>query len=320
MKKLLFALWVTIPLLGSFGSSEAIVDRIVAVVNQEIIMLSEVEKGVASSGEEIHAGNRLERGEQVRQVRQKVLNQLIEEKLIDIEIKKLGMKVTGKELDAAVEDIKHRNSVTQEELEKHLEKDGLTFETFKKQLEKRLLRSKLIQWSVKVDMTPGEKDLKEFYQKNNDRYRTMELYRPAHILFRVPKGATPGEVQGVRKKCAMVLEKIKAGEDFGELALLYSEDPSAKDRGDLGSFKRGELLPAIEREALRLNAGEVSGVVKTDYGFHIIKLLERKGGTPLPFEDAKERVQSDFYEYQMERAFKQFMSSLREKSVIEVRL
>jgi peptidyl-prolyl cis-trans isomerase SurA len=320
MRNLLFALWVTVTLLGPVGSSGAIVDRIVAVVNEEIIMLSEVEKGVAASGEEIHAGNRLERGEKVRQVRQKVLNQLIEEKLIDIEIKKMGVKVAAKEVDAAVEDIKRRNSVTQEELEKYLEKEGLTFETFKKQLEKKLLRSKFIQWSVKVDMTPGEKDLGEFYQKNIDRYRTMESYRPAHILFRVPKGATPDGVQGVRKKCAMVLEKIKAGEDFGEMALLYSEDPSAKDRGDLGSFKRGELLPVIEREALRLNVGQVSGIVKTDYGFHIIKLLDRKGGTPLPFEDAKEKVQSDFYEYQMEKAFKQLIGSLREKSVIEVRL
>jgi peptidyl-prolyl cis-trans isomerase SurA len=320
MRNVLFALWVMISLLGSFGLSEAIVDRIVAVVNEEIIMLSEVEKGVAASGEEIHAENRLERGEKVRQVRQKVLNQLIEEKLIDIEIKKSGMKMTGKELDAAVEDIKRRNNVTQEELEKYLEKDGLTFETFKKQLEKRLLRSKFIQWSVKVDVTPGEKDLGEFYQKNINRYRTMESYRPAHILFRVPKDATPDGVQGVRKKCAMVLEKIKAGGEFGEMALLYSEDPSAKDRGDLGFFKKGELLPAIEREALRLNVGEVSGIVKTDYGFHIIKLLDRKGGAPLPFEDVKERVQSDFYEYQMEKAFKQFISALREKSVIEVRL
>jgi peptidyl-prolyl cis-trans isomerase SurA len=312
MRNLLFALWVTIPLLGSFGLSEAIVDRIVAVVNEEIIMLSEVEKGVAASGEEIHAGDRLERGEKVRQVRQKVLNQLIEEKLIDIEIKKMGMKVTGKELDAAVEDIKRRNGVTQEELEKALEKDGLTFETFKKQLEKRILRSRFIQWSVKVDMTPGEKDLGEFYQKNIDRYRTTESYRPAHILFRVPKGATPDDVQGARKKCGMVLGKIQAGEDFGEMALLYSEDPSAKDRGDLGFFKKGELLPAVEREALRLKAGEVSGIVKTDYGFHIIKLLDRKGGAPLPFEDAKERVQSDFYEYQMEKVFKQ----LDRKSVV----
>ena len=104
------------------------------------------------------------------------------------------------------------------------------------------------------------------------------------------------------------------------MAILYSEDASAKDRGDLGYFKRGELLPVFEKEALRLKVGEVSGIVRTEFGFHIIKLLDRKGGTPLPFEEVKEKVQADYYEYQMDKAFKQFISSLREKSVIEIRL
>ena len=320
MKKLLLGLWVTISLLGLFCRGEAIVDSIVAVVNQEVIMLSEVEKAIAASGEEIQAKDRLEKKEKLKQARQKVLNLLIEEKLIDSEIKKIGIKVTGKEIDAAVEDIRRRNSLTQEEMERALEREGLTLEVFKKQLEKTMLRSKLIHLSVKIDATPGEKELREFYQKNIDRYRTVESYRPAHILFLVPKGATPDGVQGVRKKCAMVLEKIKAGEDFGEMALLYSQDPSVKDRGDLGSFKKGELLPALEREALRLKVGEVGDIVKTNYGFHIIKLLDRKGGTAPRFEDARAKVEIDYYEYQMEKAFKQFMSSLREKSVIEVRL
>lgn len=320
MKKFLFVLWAAISLLGLFGSSEAIVDRIVAVVNQEVIMLSEVEKGMEASGEEIQVEDRLEKRERVKEAHRKVLDQLIDEKLIDLEAKKSGIKVASKELEAAVEDIKRRNGVTQEEMETLLEKEGLTFEAFKKQIEKKLLRVKVVQWAVKVDTTAEEKDLKEFYQNNTDRYRGMESYRPAHILFRVSKEATPDEVREIRKKCVKALEKIKTGEDFGETALLYSEDASAKDQGDLGFFKRGELLPVFEREALRLKVGEVSGIVRTDFGFHIIKLLDRKGGASLPFEDAKEKVRSDFYEYQMDRAFKQFISSLREKSVIEVRL
>jgi peptidyl-prolyl cis-trans isomerase SurA len=320
MKRVLLGFWVILSLLGLFCRGEAMVDSIVAVVNQEIIMFSEVEKVIASLGIEIRAGDRLERKEQVKQVRQKVLNQLIEERLIDSEVKKVGIKVTGKEIDAAVEDIRRRNNVTQEEMERALEREGLTLEEFKKQLEKRMLRTKLIQWSVKVDTTPGEKELREFYQKNLDRYRTVESYRPAHILFRVPKGATPAEVREISKKCLKVLEKIGAGEDFGEMAILYSEDPSAKDRGNLGSFKQGELLPVIEREALRLKVGEVGEIVKTDYGFHIIKLLDRKEGTAPRFEDARAKVEMDYYEYLMEKAFRQFLSSLREKSVIDIRL
>ena len=320
MKKSLFVLWAAVGLLVPLGLSEAIVDRIVAVINQEIIMFSEVEKGMDGLREGILAENRWERQEQLREARQKVLSQLIDDKLIDLEIKRLGMKVTSKELDAAVEEIKRRNGVTQEEMERLLEKEGMSFETFKKQLEKEILRSRVIQWSVKVDATAGEKELKEFYQNTIDRYQSMEFYRPAHILFRVPQGATPQQVQEIRKKCIAVVGKIKAGEDFGEMALLYSEDASAKDRGDLGTFKRGELLPSFEREAVRLRVGEVSEVVRTDYGFHVIKLLDRKVGTPLPFEEVKEKVQAEYYQYQLNKAFKQFLSSLRQKAVIDIRL
>ena len=89
----------------------------------------------------------------------------------------------------------------------------------------------------------------------------------------------------------------------------------AKDRGDLGFFKRGELLPAFEKEAFRLKPGEMSDCVRTDFGFHIIKLIDRKGSEPPPFEEVKEKVQSDYYEGEIDKALKQFLTTLREKSV-----
>jgi len=320
MKKVLLVFWGALILLGWLGWSEGVVDRIAAVVNKEIIMLSEVEKGMEASGEEIRGEDRLERRKRAMEVRKKVLNQLIDEKLIEIEIKKLGIKVASKELEAAMEDIKRRNGITQDELEKYLVKEGMTFEAFKKQLEKKMQRTKLIQWSVKIDATPGEKDLKEFYQKNINGYRTPESYRPAHILFRIPQEATPEEVREIRKKCLTVLEKIKGGGDFKEMALLYSGDLSAKDGGELGDFRRGELIPALEKELLRLQVGEVGEIVRSGFGFHIVKLVDRKGGTPVSFEEAKERVEADYQEYQIDKAFKQFLSSLREKSVVDIRL
>jgi len=104
------------------------------------------------------------------------------------------------------------------------------------------------------------------------------------------------------------------------MALLYSQDATARDRGDLGYFKKGELLPAFEKEALRLQIGEVSGIVRTDFGFHLIKLLDRKGGDPPPFEEIKEKVQADYLEKDKEKALQQFISTLKEKSVIEIKL
>ncbi len=307
-------------LYGTFSPSEAVVDRVVAIVNQEIITLSEVEKWVNPLKEEIVTEDRLERRERLQEVYRNVLEKLIEEKLIDQEVKKSGIKVLSKEIEAALEEVRRRNAATQEDLEKALAADGLTLETYKKQIEKSLQRRRLINWSVKVETKVGEKEIRDFYQKNRDRYRPNESYRPSHILFVIPKGATPEEIREIRKKCQAVLEKIKGEGDFGEMALLYSEDASNKDRGDLGYFKKGELVPAFEREALRLKIGEVSGIVRTESGFHIIKLLDRKGVEPLPFEEVRERVQADYFENEMEKAFKQYLSTLKEKSVIDIKL
>ena len=296
-------------------------DRVVAVVNQEIITLSDLDKWKGPLLTDIQAEDRLEKKERTQEVLRKILDRLVEEKLIDQEVKKSGLKVSAKEMDGTIEEIKRRNNnMTQENFEQALAKEGLNLETFRKQLEKQLLRTRLINLSLKIEPKVGEKELKDFYQKNIDRYRGVETYRPGHILFYVPKETAPEEVQEIRKKCQKVLEKIKKGEDFGEMAILYSEDASAKDRGDLGNFKRGELLPAFEKEALRLKIGEISGIVRTEFGFHIIRLLGRSGGEPPLFEEIKEKVRADYLESEMEKAYRQFLTTLREKSVIEIKL
>ena len=320
MKRIFYGLGLFLLLYGLVSSSEAVVDRIVAVVNQEIITLSEVENLMAPFQKEIQTGDRLERRGRVQEFFRKALDQLIEERLIDQEAKKSGVKVTSKEVDGAIEDVKRRNGATQEELEKALARDGMTIEAYKKQIEKGLQRIKFVQMSVKMESKAGEKEWRDFYQKNKDRYRENESYRPAHILLIIPKNAKAEEILEIRKKCQKVLEKIKGGEDFGEMAMLYSEDISGKDRGDLGYFKKGELLPAFEKEALRLQVGEVSGIVRTDFGFHIIKLFDRKGWTPLPYEEVRERVLADYLQWETEKTLTQFLTRLKEKAIIEIKL
>jgi len=320
MKGILFGIGIFLLWPGWVSTSAAVVDRIVAVINQEAITLSDLEKSLSNIRDEIRAEDRLEKREKILELHRRVLDQLVEEKLIDQEVKRAGIKVASKEVEAALEDLRRRNGLTQEMMEKSLARDGMTLDVFKKEIEKKILRIKLINHSLKVESKPAEKDLMDFYEKNPDRYRGTETYRPSHILFHIPKGATDEEIRKIRKDCQNVLERIRKGEDFGEMALLYSEDASAKDRGDLGYFKKGELLPAFEKEALRLRVGEVSGIVRTEFGFHIIKLLEHKGGQPLPFEAVKEDVQRDYYEKEMEKAFRQFLTTLRGKSIIEIKL
>ena len=320
-RRVLFLFGLFLLLCGLISPGEAVVDRVAAVVNQEIITFSEVEKMSLALQVEIQTEDRLERRERVQEIFRKVLEKLIEEKLIDQEAKKSGIKVTSKEVEGAIEEIRRRHSVDQENFEKLLAAEGITFEVYKKEIEKQILRTKVINWAVKVEPTIGEKELRDFYQKHIDRYRVNESYRIGHILFPIPKDASLEQGREIRKRAQKVLEKIKGGEDFGEMALRYSEDPSSrKDRGDMGYFKRGELLPALEREAIRLQVGEVSGVIRTEFGFHIVKLLDRKGAEPPPFEEVKGKVQADCYASELEKAYLQFLSKLKEKSIIEIKL
>jgi peptidyl-prolyl cis-trans isomerase SurA len=318
--RLLFNMGIILLSFGVLSPCEAVVDRIVAVVNQEIITLSEVQKWSLPFQGKINAEDRLERREKVREVFRKVLDRIIEDKLIEQEAKKSGIKVTSKEIEGAVEDIKKRNNLNQEQFERALTAEGLTLENLKKEVEKKILRAKFINFAVKVDPKVGEKELREFFQNNMDRYRVNESYRPAHILFLIPDKATPEQIRGIRKSSEIVLERIRGGEDFAQMAREYSEDSASKESGgDLGYFKKGELLPALEREARRLEVGEVSGLVRTEHGFHILKLLDRQGGEP-SFEEVKEKVQADYFEVEMEKAFRQFLNELKEKSVIEIKL
>jgi peptidyl-prolyl cis-trans isomerase SurA len=306
---------------GQFSLCEAVVDRVVAIVNGEIITLSEVERRSPPLKAAIGIEDRLERKERVYEIFQQVLEKLIEERLIDQEARKSGFKVSSKEVEGAVEDIKRRNAINQEQLEKALAVEGLTFDAFKQEIEKKLVRTKLINFAIKVEPKAGEVELRDFYLKHSDRYRVNESYRPSHIMFLVPPEARPDQIRKIRRRCQEVLDRIQKGEEFGQLARLYSEDPSsAKDGGDLGYFKRGELVPSLEKEATRLQVGELSGVIRTDMGFHILKLLDRKGGTPPPFEEMREKVQADYYEKEMEKALQQLLTRLKEKSFIEIKL
>ena len=321
MKMLLLGTGIFFLCYGPISPGGAVVDRIVAVVNQEIITFSEIEKWSRPFQQEIQAKDRLERRERIQEVFRKILDRIIEEKLIEQEAKKSGIKVTSKEIEGAVEELKQKNKIGQEQLERALAAEGMTLEAFKKDLERKILRSKFVHSAVKVEPRAGEKELTEFFQNNVNQYRVNESYRPAHILFLILPEATPEQIRGIRKKSHKVLEKIKEGADFAKMAMEYSEDTSSrKEGGDLGFFKKGELLPALEKEAMKLQVGEVSDLIRTEIGFHILKLLDRKGGEPPSFEEIKEKVQADYYERELEKAYLQFISKLKEKSVIEIKL
>lgn len=134
-------------------------------------------------------------------------------------------------------------------------------------------------------------DIEEYYDSHIQEFSLPEELRLRHILLRVPVGADPSVREEKRKILEGLADRIRDGEDFGELAKTFSEDPSSKEQGgDLGYVKRGKLVPEVERAAFSLKPGEVSDVVASNYGLHLLKVEDYRASTVEPLEEVKERI------------------------------
>jgi len=309
-----------------FGLSEAIcgakmIDKIVAIVNGEIITLSELEGYRSKLRDESEASNnRWEKRVEVFESRRVILDRLIEEKLVDQQCKKWAIKVSARDIDMAIDDVKRRNAITDEQLKRALVADGLSWEDYRQELRKQIERAKLLSRVVRQDFTVDDEGLKRFYIQHIERFKEPDQIRVCHILTMIPQNADDLLVEALRHKGETILERLRRGEDFGELARLYSDDASAKNGGDLGFFKRGELLPEFERITFNLQPGQLSGLVRTKIGFHIIKVTEKEEGPVISYEEVKEKVRNLYVEEESQRLYEAWLRKVKAESFIEVKL
>jgi peptidyl-prolyl cis-trans isomerase C len=178
------------------------------------------------------------------------------------------------------------------------------------------LLSQVIDQEAQAQVT--DQEAMAFYESHPAVFDTGERVKASHILVRVPEGAAPPRKAELRKKTEALLQRARAKEDFAALAKASSEDPgSAKNGGDLGAFGRGQMVPPFEQAAFALKPGEISGVVETPFGFHIIKVSERTPGRKLAFAEVKERLKQDLVQQKRQKAQQSFVNSLRAKARIE---
>jgi peptidyl-prolyl cis-trans isomerase SurA len=255
-------------------------DYIVAVVGKDIILNSELklqtEFYLTQTGQKINFAKELD------QLRKTLLEQMINDRILLIQAQKdTLLKVNDKEIDQSLESqlSKIKSQFPNEEaFQRELKAEGLTEtelrRTYRGQIQEQLLRDKLISSRLsKVNISSRE--VKEFYDIFKDSLPEQpESAKLSQIFFKIEP--SQGTIDSLKNLTQMILEKAKAGEDFSELAKKYSEDLSSKEGGDLGFLKKGEILPEFEEKAFSLNPGEISEVVQTNLGFHIIKLDEKK--------------------------------------------
>jgi peptidyl-prolyl cis-trans isomerase SurA len=296
---------------------------VAAVVNKDIITLSEVEERAAPEIERLSAErDPKKRAEQRQRLLQRVTEQLIGEKLMDEEIKAMGLTATDREVDQAIDDVLRQNNLqSREQLEERIRAEGLTMKAYRDVLGGQMSRMKLVQLKVSPRVKLSEADLKAEYAQYTKNERGDAEVHARHILIQLPKNASPEQVETARKRAlAVMAEARRPGMDFEALARARNEGPSAADGGDLGFFRRGVMVPAFERVAFALKEGEVSEPVRTQFGWHVLKVEERRAVDVAPFEQVKGELETKLKLQKTEKFVEQYVQELRQKASIEVKL
>ena len=300
--------------------SGKVVNAIAAIVNDEVVTLYEVNREAQPVIREAEKKSAVDATVRT-QIRRAALEHLIEKRLLDQKIRELNIKVSDEEIRQAIEDVKKQNNMaSQEVLVSALASQGLTYEQYRSQLQDQIEKLKLVSLEVRAKIQVGETEMREYYEANRAKYSEEETFRARHIFFKTSEKAPADDIKRTMTTALTVLAEAKSGKDFAELAMSYSEDPAArKDGGALGSFKKGDMMPELETAILGMKPGEVSELVYTPSGFHIIKLEERTAGKMKPFESVKAEIEDTLYRKKSEERFNQWAKDLRAKASIEMK-
>jgi peptidyl-prolyl cis-trans isomerase SurA len=297
-----------------------VTNAIAAIVNDEIITLLDVNREAQSAIGEAEKKAPLNDAAR-NQIRRTALDRLIEKKLTEQKIRELNIRVSEEEIRQAIDDVRKQNHIpSQEALVTALAGQGLSFDQYRAQLQEQIEKLKLVSIEVRSKVLVGESEMRDYYAANLPKYTEEETFRARHIFFKTGEKASPDTILRSKVTALAVLADAKGGKDFAELAKKFSEDPAArKDGGDLGSFKKGDMQPELEKTILSLKPGEVSELVTTPIGFHIIKLESRTAGTTKPFESVKSDIEEILYRKKSEERFSQWAKDLRGKASVEIK-
>jgi peptidyl-prolyl cis-trans isomerase C len=252
----------------------------------------------------------------VKGMKREILDQLIDQELLWQAAEKKGVVVSDKEVDAAFSQARGKFK-SEERFKLRLEEEGYTEEAYRELIRKKLSGDRYAD-SIAGSAKVSDKDIHAFYIANPQLFKRPEMLRARHILIKVPGDATQQQRAEARRKIDEVLAEARSGKDFDELARKYSEDATKQWGGELDPFSRGQMDTAFETAAFGLKAGQISGVVVTANGFHIIKVEERIAAVTISEKQAKPRIK-DYLEAQRgKEAVAAELQSLRASGNVEI--
>ena len=311
-------LFVSAVLVSADLSMAELVDRIVAVVNDDVILLSDLDKTLAPVRKQLESSGYSEVQQKIvlENQKQKALNGLIDQKLTDQQIKRYGISVSDAAVDRSIEHIKAVNNISDDDLKRALDMDGVTYDDYRKQIKTQMLQSRLVNIEVKSKIVVTEQDIKAYYETNRSHYAGQTKYHLRHILLRV-ESTLQNERDKVLQEMKQLQEQLQRGASFAQLAKTNSQAATAAEGGDLGFFE-ARLLAAPIREALKdLQPGQMTSIIDTEQGYQIF-LVEEITSTGRSLEQASQEIEEKLLSEAREKKFKAWLEELRQKAHIQI--
>lgn len=298
----------------------ALVDRIVAVVNNELITLYDLNQKFEPYVKNIKALGYDEDMERktLFKVRSDVLNQLIDNMLAGQQTEKYKLTVTEKEIDSSIERIKSARYYTDEDLRAGLAQQGLTMEDFRKEIKEQLLRGKLVNLEVKSKIVVTMQNIKSYYDSHPEKYVGEKKYNLWNIYVNIPSYAADSEKQSVLRKMQVILDKLEQGQKFEDLVNGDFLTSMQAKGGELGLFLLKELSAQLQKIVKNMQAGEFSSILDTEFGYQIIyvqNIIETKTKS---LAEAEKEIEDILYKELVDNKYQEWLKELRSRSHIKV--
>ena len=302
-----------------------VVDRIVAVVNDDVITLSELnEEGSSYFQALIKQAPTDQLQTEMQKLRQEVLSHLIDQRLIEQQAAKLEIKISDEEVEQTIDTMLAENNATREDLKQDLASKGISDEQYRRQLKGQILQSRVVNRDIRSKIVVNDEMVNQFYKENYTQAGATGGYHILQMGFLWGEKHKQKTAEAAKQAAEAAKKELDGGKDFTGVARAVSDLPSKEDGGDIGTFQANELAPAMKDTVLAMKAGETSDIIETPDGFMIIKLISTPNGvettsaTPPP--EIKKEIAAKLYKQEGEQLFKKWITALRATAFIKQNL
>ena len=305
---------------GVYAQEPEVIDRIVAVVNSDIITLYDLNRAFKPYEENIKALQYAPERERqtLFQVRKDLLDQLIDSKLADQETARAQITVSESDIDRAIERMKEARSFTDEQLREGLASQGMTMEEYRKELKEQILRTRLVNREVKSKIVITSEDIKAYYDSHQDEYAGEKKYYLYNIFVRLTAEADILEREEALRQIKNASARLNQGLSFEDLVNQLKDSSSRVQGTDLGLFRLEELSEQLQRAIAKLKAGEISEVLDTDFGPQIIYVQKIQETPTKSLDEIQSEIGEILYNEAVDNRYQEWLDELRKRSLIKI--